>query len=100
MITLIITMTGKPIGQEGSYSMFDEQTKNFENIKEAKEYLKETYGKCKRVPMYCDTKDGKIIKTGYIYCFRNSDISHTPVEKWTQQDWVSFQEITIKNIRM
>ena len=62
-------------------------------MKEAKDWLKDNYGKAKRVPMYVDTKDGKTKKVGYVIGFRNADYSHSPVYKWIQQDWVSFNEV-------
>jgi hypothetical protein len=71
---------------------------SFSDLKEVKEYLKKKYGKCKRVPMYYDDKDGKPIKCGYIYGFRNADLSHYPVVKWLQQDWVSINEIKPVNL--
>jgi hypothetical protein len=93
MIQLHITKTGKGYSPKDKWQMFDEQTKYFSDITEAKNWLKEEYGKAKRTPMYQDTKDGKPKKTGYVIGFRNSDISHLPVNKWIEQDWVEFREV-------
>ncbi len=90
MIQLHITMTGKGYGSKEQWRIFDTATHNFKDMAKAKEYLKETYGKAKRTAMRQDP-DGKQI--GYVYGFRNSDISHVPVDKWIEQDWVEFREV-------
>lgn len=89
-----ITCTGKSRGRnDEEYSTFDRETKQFATIEAAKQYLKEKYGNCKRVPMYIDTA-GAAEQLGWIYCFNNNDISHVPVEKWHQQDWVEIRKIS------
>ncbi len=92
MIELHITRTGKSYSPKDEYRTFDFQRKGFDNMSAAKAWLREEYGKCKRQPMYND-EGGKTKKIGYIFFFRNSDCSHHPVEKWLQQDWVSFYEV-------
>ncbi len=92
MIQLKVTMTGKgyhPSSEWQHLSSTDDHH-SFPDMDAAKEWLKEQYGTCKRVPMYCDP-DAK--QVGYIYSFRASDISHVPVNKWIQQDWVEFREV-------
>ncbi len=93
MINLEIIETGKSYNPKDTYSIFNRETKNFKDLKEAKEYLKDRYRKAKRSKMYVDTKEGKALHCGYIFGFRNEDISHVPVQKWLQQDWVSFEEV-------
>lgn len=85
MIQLHITSTGKSYSPKDTYKIFDTQTKTFDNLIDAKSYLRKTYGKAKRVPMFYDDKDGKAIHCGYIIGFR--------VDKWLQQDWVAFQTV-------
>jgi hypothetical protein len=97
MIQLCITMTGKSFSPKDKFSRFGEETKNFSTIKEAKGWLKEQYGNSKRVPMYVDLKTGGTKRTGYVIGFRNADYSHSPVQKWIQQDWVEFREVTTIN---
>lgn len=101
MIQLSITRTAKSIGQrldpdsiDDGYRFFDHETKLFQDMAEAKAYLKETYGNCKTSPMYQDRKDGTTVRSGTIYHFKNADYSHAPVEHWYQQDWVSFDKLT------
>ena len=89
MIQLRITMTGKGYHPSSKWERFADDTHNFDSITEAKAWLRDRYGTCKRVPMYMDSEEGKV---GYIYSFRADDISHVPVQRWIQQDWVGFWE--------
>lgn len=93
MIKLHITMTRKSYGKKSQFTIFNEETKTFQDIKSAKQWIKEEYGKRKRAPMYIDTKNG-VKKVGYVIGFHNADWSHSPVEKWIQQDWISFNSET------
>ena len=93
MIQLVIVQTGKGYAPKEERRIFDKSIKSFPDMEAAKAYLSETYPKCKRQKMFADGKDGKARHIGYIYSFHNSDISHVPVEKWIQQDWVEFREV-------
>ena len=84
--------------KQEEYRIFDRETKDFETLEVAKKYLQETYGQVKRVKMYIDTKDGQTKQTGWIYCFKNSDISHVPVQKWLQKDWIDFSKVEEERI--
>lgn len=99
MIQIHITMTGKGFSSKDKFSGISEETKTFRDMPACHEYLKKTYGKCKRDPMYADGQDDKPIKRGYIYCFRTADYSHAPVQHWIQQDWVSFYELMPMTMR-
>lgn len=92
MIQVYITSMGKSYNPKDSYCMFDEQLKNFHDMDEAKAWLSDTYGKSKRSKMFVDQAD-KSVHCGYIIGFRNADISHVPVQKWLQQDWIEFREV-------
>lgn len=93
MIQLKIVRTGKGYSPKDQWTRFDDELKSFATMQDAKEWIKENYGKAKRVPMFVDTKDGQSKKVGYVIGFRNSDISHYPVNKWLQQDWIEFREV-------
>ena len=93
MVQLYIVKTAKGYSAKDKFSMIDSQTRNFSNIADAKSWVREEYGKAKRSPMYVDTKEGKAKRVGYIIGFRNSDLSHYPVQKWIQQDWIEFREV-------
>ncbi len=92
MIQLHVTMTGKGYHPSSEWQTFAEDAHSFKDMDAAKDWLTEQYGTCKRVPMYCDPDAQKI---GYIYSFCASDISHVPVEKWIQQDWVEFRDVQL-----
>ena len=34
---------------------------------------------------------------GYVYKFENADYSHSPVERWQQEDWVNISKIKADN---
>src|SRR5574341_1492075 len=89
-----IVRTGRPMGSGQSYSTFDSESKTFATLAELKDYLKESYGTCKRQNMYRDGSDrGEHYKVGYVYGFKNADYSHAPVEHWFQQDWVEISKV-------
>ena len=87
-IELEVVKTSKDIGSKDDYRGFDNSIEKFKGIKEAKEWLQEEYDGRKRVEMYRDNKDGTARQTGWIYCFKNKDISHNS-KWWYQQDWIS-----------
>lgn len=94
MIQLSISRTSKGFNGE-SYGVYDTEKKVFDNIKQAKEYLKEEYGNCKRVPMFNDNvtdKDGNSKKVGYVYSYKNTEYG---TGKWyIEEHWVSFYKLT------
>lgn len=99
-IEVKITRTGKSYSPKDNYRIFDDETKRFNNITEAKTWLISEYGNCRRVAMYQDSKEGVTYQSGYVYGFHNSDMSHSPVERWLQQDWVSIYEVTTKAVTL
>jgi hypothetical protein len=92
MIEAHITMTGKSYDPRDEYRIFGEDRKVFADMGEVRQWLDEQYGSSRRQAMYVDTKDGRTKRCGYVIGFRNADLSHYPVDKWLQQDWISFSE--------
>jgi len=88
-----IIETGCSYAPKGEYQRFNRITKSFATLDEARQFITDKYGKCKRVKMYQDDKNGKAKPVGWIYCFNNENSCHTPVEKWRQQDWVQLLEV-------
>lgn len=89
-----VTKTSKPLGNtNSSYRIFDEQRLVFASIGDVNKWVEETYGNCKRVKMYRDLPNGDSQQVGRVYCFKNADWSHTPIEQWWQQDWVTVNQI-------
>ena len=99
---VLITETGKSFGknQEG-YRVFNKTTETFSTLSEAKKWLSDKYGNVKRVKMFVDGKNGSPEHCGWIYCFKNADISHPWNEdgsknQWLQQDWIQITEVKEK----
>lgn len=89
--TIEITSTAKGRGRNSDeYQIFDRQTEHFSTLEAVKLRLKEKYGDCKRQKIYRDSNNPHTSPkhVGWVYCFNNDDISHIPVQKWHQQDWV------------
>jgi hypothetical protein len=93
MIQLEITKTARGYSKKETFRIFDKQNKTFSDMQSARKWISDQYGKAKRSPMYIDGKDGKPQKIGYVIGFRNTDLSHYPVDKWIQRDWIAFKEI-------
>lgn len=95
-----VQCTGKAIGK-GNFSTFEVDTKVFSTLQEVKDYLKEYYGKAKRIKMYRDghTVNGKAPSwhAGYIYHFRDRDYSHNEPE-YIREDWVEVFEVKRKSV--
>lgn len=94
MIELLITPTGKSYSPRAEWQHMSERPERrvFETKQEARAWLKERYGRAKRVPMYRDQKEGAPVIVGYVIGYRNADWSHAPVQHWLQQDWIEFRE--------
>ena len=92
MIELNITYTGKGYSPKEKWYQMDAEHKSFENLPAAKAWLVERFGKAGKQPMFCDMKDGTSRKIGWVYHYRNSDISHLPVSKWIENAWVEVRE--------
>ncbi len=85
MVQVQISSTAKGYHPKAKWERIADDTKRFATMEDAQKWLKETYSKSKRSKMYCDTKDGAK-HIGYVIGFHNADWSHSPVEKWIQQD--------------
>jgi hypothetical protein len=92
MIELDIIMTGKGYSPKSEWRQFAHERKTFADMQDVNRFLNDRYGKAKRRPMYVDMKDGRAVRCGWVIGFHASDISHVPVEKWIQQDWVHVRE--------
>lgn len=74
---LNITMMGRSVSnKQENYIPFDRSVEKFRTMKELKNWLSIQYGTFKRIK--CDS--------GYIYCFKNADYSHSPIKYWYQRD--------------
>lgn len=89
---VITTETSKSFGSKDNYTVFNNTKETYKTLQEAKNELTEKYGSVKKVKCMRDKKDGTSYQSGWIYCFKNSDISHNS-KAWLQQDWVEIREI-------
>ncbi len=89
MVQVEITETGKSYNPKSKWQRFNTETKIFPTMQAVKQWLKDRYGNCSRIKMFNDFK-GEAVHCGYVYGFRNADISHVPVDKWLQRDWINF----------
>lgn len=85
--------TGAPLFSS-DYSRFNDEKKDFPTQEAALEYIRNKYAGHKRAHIYVDGENGEAIPVGWVIGFRNSDISHVPVETWNQQDWVELVKVT------
>jgi len=92
-IQVLITMTTKGYHPKDQWFWYRKERKQFDTLQDAKDWLKETYGKCSRRPIFIDTDSGTK-KVGWVYGFRNSEYGHDgKTYRYIQQDWVSFEEV-------
>lgn len=86
-----VTLTGKGYAPTAEWRVLGDETHTFPSMEEARAWLRTRYGKAKRAPMFRDRKDGTSVRCGYVIGYRDSDVSHFPVEHWLAQDWVEFR---------
>jgi hypothetical protein len=98
MVELRITRTSKSFNPRDRYTEFDSEVKTFTDLAEAKAWLKSEYGDHKRDKIYQDGRN-PAMHVGYIYGFKNRDISHNSAA-WLQQDWITFYEVTREVIEL
>lgn len=92
MIQLHITRTHKTRGDD-DYYRYDDDVKNFKDLQEAKAWLKDEYGTCKRSIMYRDDKQGNAKKIGYIYSFKTYPVSYDDKHGYDSH-WIAFYKVT------
>lgn len=100
MIKVSITRTSKAYNEpSGEYTTYDIETKEFDTIKQAKDYVKDQYFYCKtKRPIYQDGKNGEAVKVGYIYCYRGDGDKRYNEPNFLCQDWVIYQKVTYSTI--
>lgn len=96
-VQIVIKKTYKQMGgRDREWIRSDEEVKSFGNMGEAMSFLKETYGKSARQPMFVDKADGKPEKVGYIYKFKNSEYDRDTGKNnhFFENHWVEFRKVT------
>ncbi len=95
-----INKTSKtPYSKEEHFSTWDNEVLSFGTIEAVKNEIKARYGGVKqKEKMYVDIMKSNGAKhIGYIYHYRNSDVSHNS-EEWIQEDWVSVSQVEVKRV--
>lgn len=87
-IILNITYTCKSYSPRAQWSVCGDEQKRFPDMKAARAWIKQTYGKSRRAPMYVDLKSGETKRMGYVIGYRDV------YDKILRQDWLSFSELT------
>ena len=94
---VLVTSTGKtPRSSDDLFAMISQYTREFADLQQVKDYLEATYDqKCRshRRKIFQDTSSGNYDHIGYIYRFREKDWSHSPVQEWIQEDWVTITKV-------
>lgn len=80
--------------ENGKFDMFNREKKEFDSAKDVIIWLKSEYSHAKRGVLYSADSDAPC---GYTYLFENDDISHVPVQKWIQRDWVNIYKVHTEN---
>ena len=92
-----ITKQSKLAGNQNNYYTYDKQTKQFKDMKEFKQWLKDEYGKSQRKIMYRDDKDGNAVKVGYVIGFKNHDYENGKRYTYYESHWIEVVEVETHN---
>ncbi|TSD02701.1 MAG: hypothetical protein Athens071426_416 [Parcubacteria group bacterium Athens0714_26] len=94
---ITINRTAKGFEKDDNWQSFDKEEKLFKTLEQVKTFLSNEYSGHKKVKIFVDDKDGKARQVGWIYCFKNKDISHDS-GWWFQQDWITISEVNEKEV--
>jgi hypothetical protein len=93
-----ITQSAKRKGNNPApFRIYNEGSFHFSTEQEVKEFLRDEYPKCKRVPAYLDRSDGSSHQVGWIYCHSFYEDVYLPhvieIQHYWGQDWVKIEKI-------
>jgi hypothetical protein len=92
MIELIITHTTRGCSSSDQWTRGTTDREVFGDMQEAKEWLDARYGTKTRKPMYCDGKDGKTKRIGWVIHGKDYEYSNGTKYHYYTQDWVECRE--------
>jgi len=92
-----ITKQAKPAGNRSNYYTYDKQTKQFRDMKEFKQWLKEEYGNSKRQTMYRDDKNENAVKVGYVIGFKTKEYEDGKYRTYYESHWIEVVEVETHN---
>ena len=99
MIELRITHTFKPAGRNQIRQRCPSKTYSFPRLIEAKAFLKERYGRCKRTPMYLDTPDNTF-QVGWVYHYKQTESYHGSPRTSYIEEWVTVYYVYRDHLRL
>jgi hypothetical protein len=87
---LVIDKTARPMGKNNDWERYDQETKEFNTIKEVKDYLNEQYFYLKtKYKTFTDEVKGQ---TGWIYAFKSDPCSYDDCKHY-EQHWINLYKI-------
>ena len=98
MIQLAIRKSTKSYNPKSQWQFHDLEKKSFENVKEAKAWINDTYGNSRKSSMYVDDEDGNPKKIGYVIGFRNYQFIDGKGENFIEQHWIGFVIVEVLQI--
>lgn len=98
-IKVMIDMQYKPLGPKKEWIRYETENHIFNTVKDAKKFIKDKYGKSKKVKMYRDSKlEKKPAHIGWIYSFKNWTYEDGKKFHFTEQHWVKITDVTEETI--
>ena len=94
-IQVTIEKTFKGYHAKDEREVYDTTTKQFKDIKEVREWIREEYGTHRRNSMFVDDKDGKPKKIGWIIGLKSSQYNNDTgrYDKFTEQHWIGLERV-------
>jgi hypothetical protein len=97
-IEVKIIKIARPMGNNADWERYDCTKDQFNNLNEAKEWLKNQYFYCKKkIRRYIEDKNGNSKVDGWIYCFKLDPVSYDDCKHY-EQHWVSIYEVKTKAV--
>ena len=96
-VEAFITKQVKPTGNQNNYYIYDKETKQFKDMKEFKQWLKEEYRNSKRQTMYRDDKEGNAVKVGYVIGFKTKEYEDGKYKMYYERHWIEIVEVETHN---
>ena len=74
-----------------SYGWYDTTTETFGTLEEVRAFIDKMYGKCKKIKMYKDDKQGNAQHIGYIRSYVETDYSTQ--KKYIEEHWITVKKV-------
>lgn len=92
------TFTAKPIRPKSTRHIYDQKKIQLPTIAAVREWIADNLpAKCKREKIFIDDINRNAQHIGYIYSFKNRDLSHHS-EWWWEQVWLDVRQLTSQRL--